>query len=105
MNKYKSVNGDIAILVSPGYGAGWSTWNVGDQTFLTMDKTLVEMHLNNATEDEVHNYIKEATGNDLYMGGWSDIEIQWLPEGSKFLIAEYDGYESLTACEHLSLTA
>lgn len=27
MEKYYNQNGELAVLISPGFGAGWSTWN------------------------------------------------------------------------------
>ena len=33
--------GEIKVLVSPGYGAGWSTWN-SDSINLAVDKRIVD---------------------------------------------------------------
>ena len=42
MKKYEK-DGMVAVLVSPGYGAGWSTWNdEKHRETLTMDYDIVE---------------------------------------------------------------
>jgi hypothetical protein len=94
MEKYKNEDGKIAVLVSGGFGAGWSTWNDhGD--FLAMDKTVVEMKIRGSTEDEVQEYCNGANDDAPYMGGWAGAEIEWVTEGEAFRVTEYDGSESL----------
>ena len=106
MEKYVNERGEVGVLVSYGFGAGWSTWSeIVDAQFLAMDKSLVEMALNNAGADEVEAYIKEVKGNAPYMGGWDDVEVEWLARGTAFVIEEYDGSESLRTISDLSMTA
>ena len=102
MNKHYNDKGEIGILVSGGFGAGWSTWhwvishkdkNKG-KDFLTMDKTLVEMCLGKATKKEVEKYL-ESQGIDTYTDGWNDCRVEYLPPNTAFRIHEYDGSESL----------
>jgi hypothetical protein len=61
---------------------------------LLFDHRLVE-----AAEAGVTNIqpILEAIfGEDTpYSGGWRDIQIKWIPVGSRFQVREYDGSESL----------
>jgi hypothetical protein len=87
----------VAVLYSPRYGAGWTSWNETYKTFLAMDKGLVELVLNEASREEVDKYIKDKLGPDsyVYTGGWRDIAIEWLTEGTAFRITEYDGYEQI----------
>lgn len=85
------------ILISPGYGAGWSTWNDWHKEFLLKDPTLIEMAERKADVSEVDAYIKSKLGENAYVytGGWRDIEVHELAEGTLFRIEEYDGYESI----------
>ncbi len=95
VEKYENENGDIAVLVSRGFGAGWSTWASSEDVtseFLCMDKTLVEMAINTASEEDVIEYINDE---NIYTGGWEDVRVEWIPKGSAFIIEEYDGAESL----------
>ena len=82
-------------LISPGYGAGWSTW--GDPGMAT-DKRLIELFERGCTEEEMENLCVECGytnvyGDPPYMGGLSDLVITEVPNGSLFKIREYDGNE------------
>ena len=92
-------DGKVAVLYSPGYGAGWSTWDhdEGVAEFLLFDRRLVEAAKAGATEREVSEFLETIYGSDRYIstGGWEQIVTQWVPVGTKFLIEEYDGAESL----------
>ena len=85
------------ILISPGYGAGWSTWsNRTVKEFLLKDPTLIEMAEREATEQEVKAYVDEKhPDSHIYTGGWRDIEIVEVPAGTLFKVSEHDGYESI----------
>ena len=107
MKKYISKDGKdgkVGVIVSPGFGAGWSTWS-DDSDFFCMDKTLVEMKLNESSINDVRAYIQKETGKDAYMGGWDDAKVLWLKKGTKFTIEEYDGSETLRLIEDLTMTA
>lgn len=96
IEKYKRDNGDVAVLYSPGFGAGWSTWASEYVEFLMFDKGLVELAMRNADEDEVDEYIKSKIGDEyVFLGGWRDITIGWAQKGDRFEISEYDGSESI----------
>lgn len=107
----------IAVLVSYGYGAGWSTWSPYKE--IAYDRRVVEAFLkwkaeapddledHMEDEDEVSwydiliVYIKKALENmginpdNLYMGGVEGLDLEWVPLGKLFQIHEYDGAESL----------
>jgi len=104
MNKYKDDRGKVGVLVSPKYGAGWSTWGV-DKSFLAMDENLVKMKLENTSEEEVQEYCKKEMGEDVYMGGWKTVRVYWLEENAAFTITEYDGYEELNTGSDLYMIA
>ena len=81
-------DGKVAVAVSYGFGAGWSTWNSVDP----MDARFNQLFLDGK--------IKEAwmLCNALelgYAGGADDVVIEWLDEGTQFIITEYDGSEKL----------
>ena len=83
-------DGKTAVLVSPGFGAGFSTWNSPE---MAVDFDLVEAFIK---EDmERFNYILVEKYEDAYDGGVADLEVQWVDEGKKFRVEEYDGSESL----------
>ncbi len=88
-------DGKVAVLVSRGYGAGWSTWTDEIETYLFHPK-LVQM-----VEEERHSeitteWMEQELGLDVsYTGGTDGLEIEWVPVGTKFVIHEYDGHETL----------
>jgi hypothetical protein len=109
-------DGQVAVLYSPGFGAGWYTWNSlrgesEEQSLqLIFDPIIVELveKRNGDNYREINNDI-ENRGEEIlsegYFGGAGDLTIAWLPVGTKFLINEYDGSESIQTIEDLWLTA
>ena len=47
------------FLISPGFGAGWSTWNREHEDFLLFDKGLIELAKKGASETQVKKYLKK----------------------------------------------
>lgn len=104
VEKYYNEKGEVAVLYSPEFGAGWYTWNTEFENSegLLFDKTLVEMVLKRTPKDEVKEYVNEKWG-DVYMGGYDDIEVKFLPEGTAFQVTEYDGCESIVIEEDMGI--
>ena len=102
----------VAVLYSPGYGAGWSTWN--DKPELVFDPVIVNMLLDaedrpeqseEDLEDRIMVYLT-LKYNDCYFGGVDTLTIKWVPIGSQFRITEYDGSETVEIRDSLNwLTA
>lgn len=90
MKKYYNENGDVAVLVSYGYGAGWSTW-------ISAPGAVFNPRIVKAILDKVDNLekIAEAEYPEEYVGGVDGLSVEWVPEGAAFRINEYDGAESL----------
>jgi hypothetical protein len=81
----------VAVLISPSYGAGWSTWGTPNMAF---DGELAQAILNDLPNSEL---LKIASKNwpNAHTGGLYNLEIVWVKQGTQFIIDEYDGYESL----------
>jgi len=81
------------VLVSPGFGAGWSTWNYGIPELL-FDPVIVAMVEDGTSFETIEAYCnaKYPTG---YFGGVADLEVVLVKTGSDFIIHEYDGSETL----------
>ena len=84
-------DGKVAVLVSPGYGAGWYTWHRNEE--LLYDPSIVEW-IEQGDLDKINTYLELKYPNDTSLG-LSDLEVNWVPIGDKFRIDEYDGAESL----------
>ena len=96
MERYQR-DGRVAVLISPGFGAGWSTWNQ-DHPDIMFDPQIVDLVLN-YHGDDVGQRIKaicEIKYPGCYTGGMDDLTVIWLDLGERFVINEYDGSESIT---------
>lgn len=89
-------NGKVAVLYSPGYGAGWSTWiysgHEGKEKALFCPE-IVEWVLNGKKESETPDF--QALLGDIYTGGAAKLVVSWVPLGTAFQVDEYDGAESI----------
>lgn len=86
--------GRVAVLYSPGFGAGWSTWADDDKKeALCMDARIVGPFLAGDKAGAVAAAV--AMFPDLYTGGANDLEVMWIEKGRSFEVEEYDGSESV----------
>ena len=91
MNKLLD-NGKVAVLYSPGFGAGWSTWNQ-ELPELVFEPAIVKfVETDQWAEMETYVSLKYP---GIYKGGMKDLAVAWLPVGTEFQINEYDGAESI----------
>ena len=101
MEKY-IVNGAVAVLFSPGFGAGWSTWNNGREwngqdlgKVLLYAPAIVEMVLAGIEDSEIASYCDKFYDGHGYFGGADGLQVEWMPVGTEFVVHEYDGSESI----------
>ncbi len=90
------------IIISPGYGAGWSTWAYGlDRAdllhLLTFPPLIEAIEKGEDVSKEDHPAVKAFKERfpDQYLGGLRDAEVVEVPANTPFYISEYDGSESL----------
>lgn len=87
-------DGKSAILYSPGYGSGWSTWDSGENyEFLVHDEKLVEL-VESDQRSKIEDYI-ESIHPSIYCGDAKNLAVEWVPVGTRYRIEEYDGWESI----------
>lgn len=91
-------DGKTAVLVSPGFGAGFSTWNSPE---MAVDFDLVEAFLSG--DKTRFAYIIAEKYDEAYTGGVDDLQVQWIAEGTQFMIEEYDGNESIVKINELNI--
>ena len=110
-------NGKVGVLVSPGYGAGWSTWEGREFAY---NKSVIEFWLSHKDDkvfmDTVNNYgfgnIEESAAHkeameffksigygQPYMGGFKDLKLAFVAPGVPWRIREHDGWEELETFE------
>ena len=84
-------DGKVAVLYSPGYGAGWYSWHQLEE--LLYDPSIV-LWLESEEPDKIQNYLTLKYPGE-YFGGLQDLSVQWIDQGAEFRITEYDGAESI----------
>jgi hypothetical protein len=85
-------DGLVAVIYSPDYGAGWYSWH--DIQGLLFDPVLVDMIENTATPEAIEEYCHKTYDCGRLLG-CNNLDIVWIPEGTEFLIEEYDGSETI----------
>lgn len=87
----------MKVLISPGFGAGWSTW---EYTGMAFDEVLIRAFECGISQEDMKALCIERgycddEGNGPYMGGFKQLKVVEVPSGTCFKIKEYDGHESL----------
>jgi len=87
-------DGLVAVLYSPGYGAGWSTWADPEiREAVMFDPAMVEL-VEQEKWEELRAFLALKYPG-FYSGGLEDLQIEWMPQGTQFIINDYDGNESI----------
>lgn len=94
----RSNSEERAVSVSPGYGAGWSTWN--ELSPLDPVANLIFLTMGDDKDGELfHSIYCFVTGRDsdeyLCTLGAKNVYIEWIGVNRKFKVVEYDGSESI----------
>lgn len=90
----------VAVLISPGFGSGWSTWNAPEyREMLLFDERFVQAALQGATVEEARQLVEKVFGlkpDDYFcISGWETIKVRWVDVGMSFTVDSRDGYEVL----------
>ena len=90
--------GNVAVLVSLYHGAGYLTSNE-EHPECAFDPFVIEIvskprwYQNPEKHKAIKHHLKDKYGKDFNTGGIEDLVVEWVPEGTKFRIQEYDGAE------------
>jgi hypothetical protein len=93
-------DGKVAVLYSPGFGAGWSTWNYVDYGQDLIFDPVLAAYVDEGKIEEAQSYVSMRFP-EAYAGGVEDLAVQWIPVGTAFRIHEYDGSESIEVKEEM----
>ena len=117
-------DGKVAVLISPGFGSGWTTWNSDhrDVEQMLFDPDIVNAVLEFMAKEDTDWRVKYGSRRSLvmkikkialakyghehddygyYENGLRDVEVVWVEKGQKFIINEYDGAESIRFCDEI----
>lgn len=87
-------DGKVAVLYSPGFGAGWSTWAEECQReALCMDARIVGPVLTGDKAGAVAAAV--AMFPNFFAEGAEDLKVAWIEKGRAFEVQEYDGSEAV----------
>ena len=92
MNKLEK-DGKVAVMISPGFGAGWSTWNSDCRDTLLFDAEIAQAVIDGDKAKAAQLAMEKCPG--LYTGGAGGLMVEWIDKGSVFEVEEYKGSESL----------
>lgn len=103
--KLYNSKGEVAVVYSPGYGGGYTTWLYGARpdnvqvAVLALIKGTATVH--GLTPEDPERTVRVVNGRfflyeEWAEEGWSngdDLVIEWVKPGTLFKIDEYDGAE------------
>lgn len=100
--RYVRDDGMVGVVIAPDFGGGFSTWSNNPE--MALDPQIVEWVLEmdklepgsleyNQTQDKIYHYVTGEKYNASYHG--DALVVAWVPQGTRFIIHEYDGAESI----------
>jgi beta-glucanase (GH16 family) len=110
---YNDDHSCYAVLVSHGFGAGWSSWNAKE---IAYDKRVIEWYLEHNSYEfcnkvnlyssfsgdsespehaEANQFFNSLGYQNTYFGGYKPNMLEWVPVNAFWRIKEYDGSESI----------
>lgn len=92
------IGGKIAVVYHPGYGAGWYTWHGIKEALF--DPDLIDF-IREEKFEEGQKYIEETYNLDGNVYKIKELDIYKVMPGSKFLLLEYDGSETLISSDNI----
>lgn len=93
--------GRVAVIYSPNFGAGWSTWIHQSDRNPVFDPILAYLIHNDCLPGEIYNTATFLYPHD-YIDGIQDAKLKFVNRGVQFIIKEYDGAESVVMMGEIS---
>lgn len=90
-------DGEVAVVYSPGYGAGWYSWN-SSHPGLVFDRDIAQAVLDGERE-KAAEIAKTKYDPEMYTGGAEQLAVAWVPKGARIEITECDGSERVRVVE------
>ena len=103
---YTDVDEQLLVLIAPNFGAGWSTWNGGDDSEkLLSDSRIIrfyhDTYLKTKTREvgPFQEFLESLGIYNVYITTLRPLKdylkIHQIPKGSRFRVNEYDGSETI----------
>ena len=99
-SKLVNKKNEVAVLYSPGYGAGWASWTIVYALQLATDSRIIKYRFgleSNHPNINIENFMTQIIGFKItpYVGGFTRTKVKFIQEGTMFRINEYDGEETI----------
>ena len=102
-SKVMNDKNEVAVLICPKYGGGWSTSYMlngpGIRRQILVDSRIIRyMFLGEYAEHDYNSFMQNVIGLDEYeypTVECKDLAVVFIPEGTQFRVNEYDGSESI----------
>jgi len=96
-------DGQVAVLYSPGFGAGWSTWanSLDVEQSLVAERMIFDPQIADLVDRRADGWQAQVEAvatlkyPNAYLGGLETLQVEWLPVGTQFRIVEHDGDETI----------
>jgi hypothetical protein len=103
---YTDTDDELLVLIAPNFGAGWSTWNGGDDSEkLLADSRIIrfyhDTYLKTKTREvgPFQEFLESLGIYNVYITTLRPLKdylkIHQIPKGSRFRVDEYDGSETI----------
>ncbi len=104
---YENQSGLIGVLLSPGQGAGWSTWN---DRRIAYDKRIVEKFIKDEElfnlkerRAELVKFMESIGYKRTYLDGANTLSLTFVERGVPFMIRVRYGDESIVMPDELDM--
>lgn len=94
-------DGAVAVLYSASFGGGWSSWaDEQEKTLLLFDPDIVHLVLQRESGLISARECEEQVDIIIQLKGYTCaqpalLHVCWVPVGSRFIVQEYDGQETV----------
>jgi len=85
-------NGHVAVVHSCDWGRGWYSWHGIDELLFLPELVEIVSSKRETLDEEIAKVLKNY---DLEDSCFTDLGITWVPLAARFIITEYDGYETV----------
>jgi hypothetical protein len=85
-------NGHVAVIHNCGWGQAWYSWHGIEELLFLPELVEIISSKRETLDEEIAKVLKNY---DLEHSWFTDLGITWVPLAARFIIIDYDGYETV----------
>lgn len=89
-------DGQVALILASEYGGGWSTVAGAEAVFDSVIVDILLLHEEGRISIDDCNTMLNKYQEAMYEVKNTDLRLEWVPEGTAFIVNNYDGIEYIT---------